>query len=171
MIKKCYLLFSLLLVCGMANAQVSNSGMTDNFDSLELGKVSIGGYVDAYYGVCGAGQRTGQRPYAVSQDQNKQFGINLAYIDIRYQDNFIRAKFTPAAGTYMNANYAAEPGTFKNIFEANAGIKLSKKRRYGSMLEFLARPLQTKRPFLKTICYTRAPLLLSIFPIIWPGHA
>ena len=26
-----------------------------------------------------------------------------------------------AAGTYMNANYAAEPGVLKNIYEANAG--------------------------------------------------
>ena len=31
-----------------------------------------------------------------------------------------------AAGTYMNANYAAEPEYLKNIYEANAGIKISK---------------------------------------------
>ncbi len=28
----------------------------------------------------------------------------------------------------MNANYAAEPGVLKNIYEANAGVKLSKKK-------------------------------------------
>jgi len=30
-------------------------------------------------------------------------------------------------GTYMNANYAAEQGVMKNVYEANAGLKISKK--------------------------------------------
>ena len=40
----------------------------------------------------------------------------------------MRANLAIAAGTYMNANYAAEPGVLKNIFEANAGYKLSNKK-------------------------------------------
>jgi hypothetical protein len=32
------------------------------------------------------------------------------------------------AGTYSNANLSAEPGVLKNIYEANAGINLSKKK-------------------------------------------
>lgn len=32
------------------------------------------------------------------------------------------------AGTYSNANLVAEPGVLKNIYEANAGINLSKKK-------------------------------------------
>lgn len=31
-----------------------------------------------------------------------------------------------AVGSYMNANYAAEEGVLKNIYEANVGVKLSK---------------------------------------------
>lgn len=38
----------------------------------------------------------------------------------------VRANLALAAGTYMNANLAAEPGVLRNIFEANAGVKLSK---------------------------------------------
>ena len=36
-----------------------------------------------------------------------------------------RANIALAVGTYMNANYAAEPGVLKNIYEANAGVKIS----------------------------------------------
>ena len=32
-------------------------------------------------------------------------------------------------GTYANSNLAAEPGVLKNIFEANAGVKISKKKK------------------------------------------
>jgi hypothetical protein len=39
----------------------------------------------------------------------------------------VRANLAIAAGTYMNANYATEPGVLKNLYEANAGIRLSKK--------------------------------------------
>lgn len=42
-----------------------------------------------------------------------------------YRENGIRANMALAAGTYMNSNLAAEPGVLKNIFEANAGVKLS----------------------------------------------
>jgi hypothetical protein len=38
----------------------------------------------------------------------------------------VRANLAFAAGTYINANYAAEPGVLKNLYEANAGLKLSK---------------------------------------------
>lgn len=38
----------------------------------------------------------------------------------------MRANLAVMAGTYANANLAAEPGVLRNIFEANAGIKLSK---------------------------------------------
>jgi hypothetical protein len=40
----------------------------------------------------------------------------------------VRASLALATGTYMNANYVAEPGILKNIYEANAGIRLSRKK-------------------------------------------
>ena len=43
------------------------------------------------------------------------------------QANNVRANLSLMTGTYANANLAAEPGVLKNIFEANVGIKLSKK--------------------------------------------
>jgi hypothetical protein len=48
-------------------------------------------------------------------------------IKVSYTNDRLRTNIALAAGTYMNAVYAAEPGVLKNIYEANAGVKLSRK--------------------------------------------
>ena len=40
----------------------------------------------------------------------------------------MRASLALGAGSYMNANLASEPGVLKNIYEANAGIKIAHSR-------------------------------------------
>ncbi|MBO9633385.1 MAG: outer membrane beta-barrel protein, partial [Chitinophagaceae bacterium] len=55
-----------------------------------------------------------------------EVNVNLAFLKGSYNSDRVRANLAIGAGTYMNANLAAEPGVLKNIYEANAGIKLSK---------------------------------------------
>ncbi len=146
----CVFVFSL-------QAQIANTGMTDRLDSLEEGKVNINGYVDVYYAHSFTNYASNDRPYAVSSSRNNEIALNLGYIDIRYQDKWVRAKFTPAAGSYMNANYAAEPGTFKNIFEANAGVRLSAKKEIWLDAGILGSPFTNETPISKDhLLYTRS---------------
>jgi hypothetical protein len=56
--------------------------------------------------------------------------INLALIRAAYSDNKFSANLSIAAGTYMNANLATEPGVLKNIYEAYLGVKLSKNNKW-----------------------------------------
>lgn len=107
-------------------AQVENTGMTDRPDSIDLGKLKVSGYVDVYYGFDFNQPANSDRPYAVSSPRHNEFNINLAYVDLKYQNDRVRARFTPGVGTYVNSNYASESGSLKNIIEANAGVKLSK---------------------------------------------
>ena len=51
--------------------------------------------------------------------------MNLGFIKAAYDSGGVRANVALMAGTYTNANLAAEPGVLKNIFEANAGLRLS----------------------------------------------
>jgi len=48
-----------------------------------------------------------------------------------YNANKVRGNFALMTGTYAQYNLANEQGLLKNVFEANAGIKLSKKIIYG----------------------------------------
>jgi hypothetical protein len=45
-----------------------------------------------------------------------------------YATEKVRANFALMTGSYANANLAAEPEVLKNIFEANAGVKISSKK-------------------------------------------
>ncbi|RZJ40080.1 MAG: porin, partial [Chryseobacterium sp.] len=65
--------------------------------------------------------------FVYSHNRNNEVNVNLAFIKAGYNTDQIRANVAIAAGTYMNANYAAEQGVMKNIYEANAGFKISKK--------------------------------------------
>jgi hypothetical protein len=108
--------------------QVVNTATMDTTDFSIKGTVTIQGYVDAYYAYNFNEPPSGGQPYFVSMARHNEMTINLAYIDIKYSGSHVRARFVPGFGTYINDNYAAETGVLKNIVEASAGIKLSKKR-------------------------------------------
>jgi Putative beta-barrel porin-2, OmpL-like. bbp2 len=85
-------------------------------------------YAEVYYQYSFNKPSDNNRPdFVYSHNRHNEFNINLGYLKGSYSAERVRANLALAAGTYMNANYAAEPGVLKNIFEANAGIKLSKK--------------------------------------------
>lgn len=93
----------------------------------EKAKIKVSGYLETYYGYDFNKPANNNRPGIIySHNRHIEVNINLAYIKGSYDDGIIRANIALMAGTYSNANMAAEPGVLKNIYEANAGIKLSR---------------------------------------------
>lgn len=93
------------------------------------GLLTITGYAEAYYQYDFNKPNDNNRPgFIYSHNRHNEFNLNLGFIKANYTANKVRANLALATGTYMNANLAAEPGVLKNIFEANAGVKLSKKK-------------------------------------------
>ncbi len=91
--------------------------------------ISWNGYVEVYYQYDFNKPSDNTRPgFVYSHNRHNEFNINLGYLKGSYSAERVRANLALAAGTYMNANYAAESGVLKNIYEANAGVKLSKKK-------------------------------------------
>ena len=115
--KKSLVLLAILLGAGQTMpAQEKNSPLT------------ISSYAEVYYQYDFNNPLNNKRPgFVYSHDRNNEFNLNLGFIKAVYNTDMLRANLAIAAGTYMNANYAAEPGVLKNIYEANIGIKLSKK--------------------------------------------
>jgi hypothetical protein len=96
-------------------------------DSIQSG-LSFSGYAELYYTYDFNKPQDHNRPnFAYSYSRHNETTLNLGFIKASYQKENIRANLALMAGTYANANLAAEAGVFKNIFEANAGVKLSKK--------------------------------------------
>ena len=121
-----FLLFFIFLTTDL-QAQVTNTGLVDTSGGVKINKLAIGGYLDAYYGISSEKNGSNTVPYFVNMNRNNELNINLAYLDIRYTDSNFRVRFVPGFGTYMNSNYATEPGTLKNIVEGSVGFRLNKK--------------------------------------------
>jgi hypothetical protein len=91
---------------------------------------TFSGYVEVYYSYDfnRPGNNNNRPGFIYSHNRHNEFNLNLGYLKGSYNSDRVRANLALAAGTYMNANYSAEPGVLKNIYEADAGIKISKKK-------------------------------------------
>ncbi len=96
-------------------------------DSSSL-SFAISGYAEPYYGYDFNQPADGNRPgFVYAHNRHNEFTLNIAYLKGAVTAQRFHGNFAMMAGTYANANLAAEPGTLHNIYEANAGVKLSKK--------------------------------------------
>lgn len=113
------ILFVLLAVSGIT-ASAQNDSINKPF--------TVSGYAEVYYTADFNNPKNNNRPgFVYSHNRNNEVNINLAFIKTAYNTENVRANLALAAGTYMNANYAAEQGVMKNVYEANVGLKISKK--------------------------------------------
>lgn len=90
--------------------------------------LTVSGYIEAYYSHDFTAPKTSQeRPgFLYNHKRNREVNINLAFIKGAYTSERVRANLAIQVGTYAQYNYAAEQDLVKNIYEANAGVKLSK---------------------------------------------
>lgn len=97
-------------------------------DSTSKGNMlNISGYAEAYYLYDFNRPVNNTRPaFVYSHNRSNEATINIGFIKAAFANENLRANFALGAGIYFNANLSAEPGVLKNIFEANAGIKLSR---------------------------------------------
>ena len=93
-----------------------------------ISPLQFSGYAEVYYAFDFNEPDDHNRPsFLYSHNRHNEFNLNLGFVKVAYQNERIRANLALAAGTYMNANYATEPGVLKNLYEAYAGIKISRK--------------------------------------------
>lgn len=88
--------------------------------------LAITGYLETYYSYDFNKPQDNTRPsFFYSHNRHNEVNLNLGFIRGAYATNNVRANLAVMSGTYANANLAAEPGVLKNIYEANAGVKIS----------------------------------------------
>ncbi len=114
----------LVLLCKISFAQTEAE-----LDSIKkTHTVQFSGFIDAYYSFDfnTPPNHEVSAPFIYNYKRNNEFNINLALLSATYSGDKIRSKIGLMAGTYAQYNYASEQGLLKNIYEANAGIKLRK---------------------------------------------
>ena len=114
---KAYILISMIMVVvHVVNAQ----------EQLKPSPFTINGYLEVYYAYDFNQPENNTRPgFVYSFNRHNEVNLNIGFIRGAYNTDNVRANLALMAGTYSNTNLAAEPGVLKNIYEANAGVKLS----------------------------------------------
>ena len=115
-------LFALIIVNFPLSIINSANAQTDSTKS----PLTVSGYVETYYSYdFGKPGNHNRQPFSYSHNRHNEVNLNLGFIKTAYNTQNVRANLALATGTYMSANYAAEPDVLKIIYEANAGIKIS----------------------------------------------
>lgn len=117
--KKIVALSTLVLGMIQTNAQ----------DSVKTNPLTISGYVEAYYSYDLGSPDNHERPsFFYCFNRHNEANLNLGFIKANYSTDKVRGNFALMAGTYPQYNLSGEQGLLKNVFEANAGFKISKKQ-------------------------------------------
>ena len=107
----------------LAFVSLSSFAQTDNTKN----PLKFSGYIEIYYAYDFSNPSDHNRPgFVYSHNRHNEVNLNLGFVKLAYNTDKVRANIALMTGTYANANLAAEPGVLKNIYEANAGVKISK---------------------------------------------
>ncbi|WP_338875091.1 porin [Spirosoma sp. SC4-14] len=111
-------------------AQTIDTTKTKQTATIPHMGITFSGYVEAYYVHDFTAPKTSQeRPgFLYNHKRNREVNVNLAFLKGAYTSERVRANLAIQAGTYAQYNYVTEQPLLKNVFEANAGVKLSRKR-------------------------------------------
>lgn len=146
-----FLLTCQLFACTCLYSQNSDSTATPKYT------LTVGGGVDTYYAYDINEPASGEIPYFVSSNKHNQFAVNLAYVNVEVQAERFKLKVMPAFGSYMNANYAAEEGLLKALYEATGAVKLAKKKELWLEAGVLSSPYSSESAMSKDqMMYTRS---------------
>jgi hypothetical protein len=97
-------------------------------DSTKTNPLTVSGYLEAYYSYDMGNPNNHERPsFFYSFNRHNEVNLNIGFIKAAYAKDRVRGNLALMAGTYAQYNLSGEQGLLKNVFEANAGFKLSKK--------------------------------------------
>ena len=96
--------------------------------SDSLGKFTFSGYGEVYYSYDLSQPDNHERPgFLYNHKRHNEINANLFLAKAAYDSKNYRGAFALMAGNYAQYNLSAEPVSLRNIYEATAGIKLTKK--------------------------------------------
>lgn len=96
--------------------------------SDSTGKLTFSGYGEVYYSYDLSAPDNHDKPgFLYNHKRHNEINANLALIKASYDASNYRGVVALMAGNYAQYNLSAEPVSLRNIYEATAGVKLSKK--------------------------------------------
>ncbi|WP_165903909.1 porin [Hymenobacter gummosus] len=113
----------LALACLTAASALAQTPATSPADSAAAEPLTFYGFADGYYGYELTGQCPTRPGFIYAHHRANEFALNNAVLGLRYDDGRVRGAVALHAGTYVEANYAAEPAALRHLYEAYAGFR------------------------------------------------
>jgi hypothetical protein len=111
--------FSIITSALSAQADTSKSSLT------------FSGYAEVYYSYDFGNPANHERPsFFYNFNRHNEANLDLGFINASYAAKNVRANFGLMEGTYAQYNLSAEQPLLRNLWQANVGVKLSKKKNF-----------------------------------------
>jgi len=118
--KYIYLIFGFVIITNHLSAQ-------DTAEHNRAFTWSI--FADIYYSYDFNNPPAHKKPaFFYNHNRHNEVNVNLSLAKVSYNHERIRANIGLMAGTYAQYNLAAEPELLRHLYEANAGVKISRKK-------------------------------------------
>ena len=89
-------------------------------------EMKISGFLDVFYSYdFNTPEGDNRQDFFFNHNRHNEINLNLGLIKVELNHNKYRAALALQTGTYVNDNYAAEPGALKMINEATVGVSLN----------------------------------------------
>jgi hypothetical protein len=96
-------------------------------------KVTLSAFVDFYYAYDfnkpaskNRGVLANNNLFIYAHNRHNEMGLNNGIVFIEYESGKVHGKLSLHTGTFVQANYANEPGVLKHIYESYVGFHLNK---------------------------------------------
>ncbi len=104
--------------------------MSSGFQAIgqDSSALTFSGYCELYYGFDFDNPQTHEKPFFLyNHKRHNEVNLNLAYAKINYNSGKVRSNLALMTGTYPLYNLASEAEVLRFIYEANIGLKLSRR--------------------------------------------
>lgn len=100
-------------------------------DSISKKNFSMSAHGEIYYSYSFNKPKDHEHtPLYFNYKRANEVNVNIAFVSFRYHNDMVRANTSFMVGTYPEYNTIVEQDLLRNIYEANAGFKLSKKKQF-----------------------------------------
>lgn len=104
------------------------NGISAQDTSRQIPTFRWSGFTDIYYSYDFNKPLNHVKPsFLYNYNRHNEFNLNLVLIKAFYNTEKVRANIGLMAGTYPQYNLATEPELLRHVYEANVGVKISKK--------------------------------------------
>ena len=93
-----------------------------------LNKLNMSAYAELYYSYDFSNPQNHEKSnFIYNHKRHNEVNVNLIVVKANYTDNYMRGNLALMTGTYPQYNLSSEPNWAQFVYEANIGVKLSKK--------------------------------------------